>query len=129
MHTGLGDVMEPVEPKLSAYHAEEEPWRMRRLIRTDGRARELLRMVTLQSAESESSMGELVWAHHVERLHDERGTLQVHVSAELPGSPWFGLIAMVALRAWDSEDEAEIAFLVAGKAVEWNREALLKVAS
>ncbi len=118
--------MEPVEPLLTAHNAEEEPWRLRRLIRTDGRARELLRMVTLQPADSESSMGELVWAHNVQRLHDDRGTLQLHVSADLPASPWLGLIAMVALRAWDSEDENTIAFFVGDTEIAWPSEALLK---
>jgi hypothetical protein len=116
--------MEPVEPKLSAHNAEEEPWRLRRLIRTDGRARELLRMVTLPAADSESSVGELVWAHNVLRLHDERGTLQLHVSSDLPAGPWLGLIAMVALRAWDSEDESSIAFFVDGAEIEWPSEIL-----
>lgn len=118
--------MEPVEPALSAHNAEQEPWRLRRLIRTDGRARELLRMVTLPAEDSESSVGEQVWAQHVLRLHDERGTLQLHVSPGLPGSPWLGLIAMVALRAWDSEDEADIAFFVDGAEVEWPRAVLTR---
>ena len=116
--------MEPVEPKLSAHNAEDEPWRLRRLIRTDGWARELLRMVTLPAAESESSVGEMVWAHNVQRLHDDRGTLQLHVSPELPASPWLGLIAMVALRAWDSEDESSIAFFVDDAEIEWPSEIL-----
>jgi hypothetical protein len=119
--------MEPVEPKLSAHNAEEEPWRLRRLIRTDGRARELLRMVTLHRADSENSVGELVWAHHVERLHDDRGVLQLHVSAALPNSPWLGLIAMVALRAWGSEDETAITFFADGQEIAWPGEALVNV--
>jgi hypothetical protein len=116
--------MEPVEPKLSAHNADEEPWRLRRLIRTDGRARELLRMVTLPATDSESSVGELVWAHNVQKLHDDRGTLQLHVSAELPAGPWLGLIAMVALRAWDSEDESSIAFFVDDAEIAWPSEIL-----
>jgi hypothetical protein len=117
-------LMEPVEPALSAHNSDQEPWRLRRLIRTDGRARELLRMVTLPADDSENSVGERIWAQHVLRLHDDRGVLQLHVSADLPRSAWLGLIAMVALRAWDSEDEGEIAFLVDGAEVPWPREAL-----
>lgn len=111
--------MEPIEPQFSAYNAEEEPWRINRLVRTDGRVRELMRMLTPETADSESSIGEQVWTRHVMRLHDERGTLQAHVSATLGNSPWLPVMALALARAWDGEDEDQLEFLVDGEPAPW----------
>ncbi len=78
--------MVPIEPAFSAYNNDEEHWRLVRLIRTDGRVRELLRILTPDADELEGSLGERIWTAHVARLHDERGTLQAHVSAGLGAS-------------------------------------------
>lgn len=117
--------MEPSEPVFTAYDAEEEPWRLRRLARTDGRVRELLRVATPESESSESSVGEQVWSDHVRRLHDERGTLQAHVTATLGSSAWLAVIALILARAWRGEDEAEIEFLVDGEPLPWPVAAIL----
>jgi hypothetical protein len=117
--------MEPKEPAFSAYDADEEPWRIARLIRTDGRVRELFRVATPDSADSPSSVGEHVWSEHVSRLHDERGTLQAHVSATLANSAWLAVIALVLSRAWNGEDEAEVEFLVEGEPLPWPLSAVL----
>ena len=117
--------MEPKEPHLTAYDAEEEPWRIARLIRTDGRVRELLRVATPEADESASSIGEQVWCNHVSRLHDERGVLQASVSAALGGSAWLAVIALVLSRAWHGEDEGEVEFLVEGEPLPWPLAAVL----
>lgn len=117
--------MEPNEPLLSAYNADEEPWRLRRLARTDGRVRELLRLATPEAPDSESSLGEQVWSRHVARLHDERGTLQAHVSATLANSAWLPAIALLLARAWEGEDEQEIEFVVEGEPLPWPMAAIL----
>ncbi len=106
--------MQPTEPELSAYNADEEPWRLRRLARTDGRVRELLRVLTRERGGDVSSVGEDVWARHVRTLHDNRGTLEVVVTAALVRSPWFPLIAAAVARAWDGEDEPAVAFRAEG---------------
>jgi hypothetical protein len=111
--------MEPVEPLLSAHNAQEEPWRLRRLIRLDGRVRELLRILTPELADAESSQGEQLWTRHVTVLHDDRGTLQAHVSAALGGSAWLPVIALAVSRAWDGEDEGEVEFIVEGEPMPW----------
>ncbi len=117
--------MEPREPAFTAYDADEEPWRIARLIRTDGRVRELLRVASPEAADSPSSVGEAVWTAHVTRLHDERGTLQAHVSAALGGSAWLPVVALVLSRAWGGEDEAEVEFLVEGEPLPWPLSAVL----
>ena len=99
--------MDPNEPVFTAHNGEAEPWRLRRLIRLDGRVRELLRVSTPESAEAEGCVGEHVWAHHVRRLHDQRGLLQAHVTA------------LILSRAWDGEDEGDIEFLVEGEPLPW----------
>jgi hypothetical protein len=111
--------MEPNEPAFTAYDTEEEPWRIVRLVRTDGRVRELLRVATPEAADAESSVGEQVWSRHVSGLHDERGTLQAHVSAALGNSSWLTVIALVLSRAWQGEDESEVEFLVEGEPLPW----------
>lgn len=117
--------MVPIEPVFSAHNTEEEPWRIRRLVRTDGRVRELLRILTPDADEAEGSLGERVWAAHVARLHDERGTLQAHVSAGLGASGWLAVMALALARAWDGEDEGEVEFLVEGETIPWPVEAIL----
>jgi hypothetical protein len=117
--------MVPIEPEFSAYNTDEEPWRIARLIRTDGRVRELLRILTPEAAETEGSLGERIWTGHVMRLHDERGTVQAHVSAALGASGWLSVIALALARAWDGEDEAEVEFLVEGESIPWPVEAIL----
>jgi hypothetical protein len=111
--------MEPREPAFTAYNSGEEPWRLRRLVRTDGRVRELLRVATPEAADSEGSIGERVWSDHVNRLHDQRGKLQAHVSAALGGSAWLTVIALILTRAWVGEDEGEVEFLVDGEPLPW----------
>ena len=117
--------MEPKEPAFTAYDADDEPWRIARLIRTDGRVRELLRVATPEAADAPSSVGERVWSAHVTRLHDERGTLQAHVSAALGSSAWLAVIALVLSRAWNGEDEGEVEFLVEGEPEPWPLAAIL----
>ena len=117
--------MVPIEPAFSAYNNDEEPWRLVRLIRTDGRVRELLRILTPDSKETEGSIGERLWTVHVARLHDERGTLQAHVSGGLGASGWLAVMALALARAWDGEDEGEVEFLVDGKTIPWPVEAIL----
>ena len=99
--------MEPRQPALTAY-TEEEPWRLNRLARVDGRVREIMRVLTREPAGGISSLGEVVWAHGVTRLHDDRGTLVAHVTAQLVVSPWLGVVTAVIARAWDGEDEREV---------------------
>jgi hypothetical protein len=117
--------MEPNEPAFTAYNAEEEPWRIARLIRTDGRVRELLRVATPEDENSTGSVGERVWSAHVSKLHDERGTLQAYVSATLGSSAWLAVIALVLSRAWNGEDEAEVDFIVEDEPVPWPLAAVL----
>ena len=99
--------MEPRQPTLTAY-TEEEPWRLNRLARVDGRVREIMRVLTREPAGGISSLGEVVWAHGVTRLHDDRGTLVAHVTAQLAVSPWLGVVTAVIARAWDGEDERDV---------------------
>lgn len=99
--------MEPRSPALTA-HASDEPWRLSRLARLDGRVREIMRVLTREPSSGVSSLGEVVWAHGVTRLHDDRGTLVAHVTAHLAVSPWLGVVAAVVARAWDGEDEREV---------------------
>lgn len=99
---------------MSAHNAAEEPWRLERLARTDGRVRELLRIMTREAPDDESSLGEGVWARHVSALHDDRGTLIVHVSGRLAGSSWLPVLGAVVGRAWNGEDEGSVAFQVEG---------------
>ena len=40
---------------------EEEPWRLTRLVRTDARVRELLRILTPEEPEGDASVGERIW--------------------------------------------------------------------
>ncbi|GGC53514.1 hypothetical protein GCM10011504_34840 [Siccirubricoccus deserti] len=117
--------MVPIEPEYTAYNTEEEPWRLARLIRTDGRVREMLRILTAEAMDNVGSQGELIWTRHVRRLHDDRGTLQAHVTAALGGSAWLAVIALALSRAWDGEDEAEVEFLVEGEPIPWPLEAIL----
>ena len=117
--------MVPIEPDFTAHNAKEEPWRLARLIRTDGRVRELLRILTPELAEEEGSQGERIWTSHVLRLHDARGTLQAHVSAALGASAWLPVMALALARAWDGEDEAEVEFLVEGETIPWPIESIL----
>ncbi|MDB5373370.1 MAG: hypothetical protein JWP04_2012 [Belnapia sp.] len=117
--------MVPIEPSYTAYNADEEPWRLARLIRTDGRVRELLRIITAEVAEGEGTVGERLWTSHVSRLHDERGTLCAHVSAALGGSGWLPVIALALSRAWDGEDEGEVDFIVEGETIPWPLESIL----
>ncbi len=117
--------MEPNEPVFTAYDAEDEPWRIARLIRTDGRVRELMRVATPEASDSASSVGEQVWSSHVSRLHDERGVLQASISAALGSSAWLSVIALVLSRAWNGEDEGEVEFLVEGEPLPWPLAAVL----
>ena len=106
--------MRPVYPAMSAHNAADEPWRLDRLARTDGRVRELLRILTRESPEDESSLGEGVWVRHVTGLHDERGTLMARITPVLAGSSWLPVIGAVVGRAWNGEDEGSVAFQVEG---------------
>jgi hypothetical protein len=106
--------LRPVYPTMTAHNAADEPWRLHRLARTDGRVRELLRMMTREAPDDESSLGEGVWVRHVTALHDDRGTLVVHVSPSLAASSWLPVIGAVVSRAWNGEDEASLAFQVIG---------------
>lgn len=117
--------MVPIEPSYTAYNADEEPWRIARLIRTDGRVRELLRIITAEVVEGEGTVGERIWASHVRRLHDERGTLCAHASAALGSSGWLPVIALALARAWDGEDEGEVDFIVEGETIPWPLDAIL----
>ena len=101
---------------MTAHNAGDEPWRLDRLARTDGRVRELLRILTREAPDDESSLGEGVWVRHVTALHDDRGTLVAHISQSLADSSWLPVIAIVASRAWNGEDEASVAFQVIGGA-------------
>jgi len=104
----------PVYPAMSAHNADEEPWRLQRLARTDGRVRELLRIVTREAPDDESSIGEGVWVRHVLGLHDERGTLMPRITSALAASSWLPVIGAVVARAWNGEDERDVAFQVEG---------------
>lgn len=99
---------------MSAHNTDEEPWRLERLARTDGRVRELLRILTRESSADESSLGEGVWVRHVLGLHDQRGTLTLRVTSSLAGSSWLPVIGAVAGRAWNGEDEGSVAFQIDG---------------
>lgn len=99
---------------MSAHNTDEEPWRLDRLARTDGRVRELLRILTRESPVDESSLGEGVWVRHVLALHDERGTLMARITPALAGSSWLPVIGAVVGRAWNGEDEGSVAFQVDG---------------
>ena len=81
-------------------------------------------MATLADEVSESAVGEVTWARHVLRLHDERGELQVHVTPALAASRWLELVGLVALRAWAGEDETEVAFFAEGRRLAWDAAAL-----
>ena len=102
--------VEPRIPLLTAHNASEEPWRLALLARVDGRVRELTRILTRDPASGVSSLGEVVWAHHVTQLQDDRGTLVAHISSQLAGDAWLGVVAAVLARAWDGEDERKVAF-------------------
>lgn len=117
--------MIPAEPDYTAYNASDEPWRIARLIRTDGRVRELLRMLTSETATGVGSEGERIWAAHVIRLHDDRGRLEAHCSAALGASAWLPVIALALARAWDGEDEQEVAFMVEGETIPWPLDSIL----
>jgi hypothetical protein len=104
----------PVYPAMSAHNGDEEPWRLERLARTDGRVRELLRILTREAPDDESSLGEGVWARHVLALHDERGTLISRITPGLAASSWLPVIGAVVSRAWNGEDEGSVAFRVMG---------------
>lgn len=99
---------------MSAHNADEEPWRLERLARTDGRVRELLRILTREAPDDESSLGEGVWAKHVTAMHDDRGTLIARISPTLAASSWLPVIGAVVGRAWNGEDEGSVAFRVDG---------------
>jgi hypothetical protein len=68
-----------------------------------------MRVLTREPAAGVSSLGEVVWAHHVTGLHDDRGILVAHISSQLAVSPWLGIVAAALARAWDGEDEREVA--------------------
>lgn len=99
---------------MSAHNAADEPWRLERLARTDGRVRELLRILTREAPDDESSLGEGVWAKHVTAMHDDRGTLVVRISTKLAASSWLPVLGAVVGRAWNGEDEGSVAFQVEG---------------
>jgi len=101
---------------MTAHNASEEPWRLARLARTDGRVRELLRILTREAPDDESSLGEGVWVRHVTAMHDDRGTLVAHISGTLAASSWLPVIGAVVGRAWNGEDEGSVAFKVQGGA-------------
>lgn len=107
--------LRPVYPTMTAHNASEEPWRLDRLARTDGRVRELLRILTREAPDDESSLGEGVWVRHVTAMHDDRGTLVAHVSKALADSAWLPVIGAVLSRAWNGEDEGSVAFQVLGQ--------------
>ncbi len=111
--------MLPTAPVFSAHNDEEEPWRLTRLVRTDARVRELLRILTPEEESGDASVGERTWVTHVMQLHDDRGRLRVHCSEALGNSGWLAVIALVLSRAWDSEDETEIDFMVEGEPIAW----------
>jgi len=117
--------MVPIEPEYSSHNTEEEPWRIVRLIRTDGRVRELLRIITGEVDEGEGSEGERIFTHHVRRLHDDRGTLGVHVSTALAETGWLAVLALALARAWDGEDEGDVEFLVEGETIPWPLKSIL----
>ena len=73
-----------------------------------GRVRELLRILTREAPDDESSLGEGVWVRHVTAMHDDRGTLAA--------SSWLPVIGAVVGRAWNGEDEGSVAFKVQGGA-------------
>ena len=106
--------MHPGAPALTARGSDQEPWRLHRLHRVDGRVREILRALTRENGAEVNSTGEIVWAEHVTQLREDRGTLEVHVSDALARSTWFSVIAAAAGRAWDGEDESTLCFHVAG---------------
>lgn len=99
---------------MSAHNTSDEPWRLERLARTDGRVRELLRILTREAPDDESSLGEGVWAKHVSALHDDRGTLVVRMSSRLAASSWLPVLGAVVGRAWNGEDDGSVAFQVEG---------------
>jgi len=103
----------------SAHNDEEESWRLTRLVRTDGRVRELLRILTPEAPEGEGTVGERIWIRHVVQLHDERGRLRVHVTEALGAPGWLAVIALALARAWDGEDESELEFVVEGEPLAW----------
>jgi hypothetical protein len=107
--------LRPVYPTMTAHNASEEPWRLERLARTDGRVRELLRILTREAPDDESSLGEGVWVRHVTAMHDDRGTLVAHISKSLAESSWLPVIGAVLSRAWNGEDEGNVAFKVLGE--------------
>jgi hypothetical protein len=109
----------PASPVFSAHNDDEEPWRLTRLIRTDARVRELLRVLTPEEGEGSASVGERIWIRHVMQLHDDRGRLRAHVSEALGSSGWLAVIALALARAWDSEDESDIDFMVEGEPIAW----------
>ena len=111
--------MLPTAPVFSAHNDEEEPWRITRLVRTDGRVRELLRILTPEERSGDATVGERIWTSHVVQLHDDRGHLRVHVTEALGSSGWLAVIALALARAWDGEDESEIEFMVEGEPVSW----------
>jgi hypothetical protein len=94
-----------MHPLLSANNAEDEPWRLARLARVDGRVREIMRNLTPEASDREHSVGEVIWAHHVTRLHDDRGLLVADITEALADSPWVRILALALARAWDGEDE------------------------
>ena len=106
--------MEPSHPALSANDPAPE-WRLARLARLDGRVREILRVLTREPVAGVSSSGEAAWARHVRSLHDTRGTLLIGITEALADSPWLPVVAAAVGRAWESEDEAAVAFRVEGR--------------
>jgi len=71
--------MLPNAPVFSAHNDEQEPWRITRLVRTDGRVRELLRILTPEEESGDATVGELTAAvdttqqnvsKHLRVLHD-----------------------------------------------------------
>jgi hypothetical protein len=111
--------MQPPTPEISAHNAEEEPWRLARLHRADGRARDMMRIATEEPSEFEPSTGERIWSQHVLRLHDDRGVLQLHVTPELHSSAWLSVVALVASRAWGGEEENEVELLLGEDLLPW----------
>lgn len=111
--------MLPAAPVFSAHNEGEEPWRITRMIRTDGRVRELLRILTPEAEEGEGSVGEQIWTRHVLQLHDDRGRLRVHVTEALGASGWLAVVALALSRAWDGEDESDLEFVVEGEPLAW----------
>ncbi|WP_426958757.1 hypothetical protein [Muricoccus radiodurans] len=102
--------MVPRHPRFSSHADAQEPWRRDRLVRMDGRVREILRNITREPDIETGSLGERIWARHVNSLHDERGVLTVGITHALADSTWLAVIAAVLARAWDGEDETEIRF-------------------